>query len=430
MVCEDSTSPSLVAARHMGPRLTSHAAWNKQHIDILICANTGGSGSLIRLLRSLSMADYSSSSVPHVTIELPHDIDPPTKHFLESFEWPPVHAHGPPNAHYLSLRHRIPLHRVSEEESASRFLESFWPANPKDSHVLVLSPNVELSPQFFHCKVAVFLCGGKSMLIRTISDLRYSLMEYKYSTASRMQNWGARLMGISLEQPLTPLSGGKTLDAPRQTMGGKADVPIPFLWQAPASSAMLFMGDKWVELHDFVSRSLEAQHRLDSTPALLSEKLVSTQHPSWLEHALRLSRLRGYWTVYPGEETAKSLATVHNELHHAPEEYADEKTPKPALADDADDKEVDEVMRRYKAGTETTLAPFSLLQSLPKNGALEPFADMVLLAWDGKKTDIQGLDLQVSDYRTEFKKQVGGCTGEDPRKLVGLSARDLFCATE
>lgn len=104
------------------------------------------------------MADYSSSSVPHVTIELPHDIDPPTKRFLESFKWPPVHAHSAPNAHYLSLRHRIPLHRVSEEESSSRFLESFWPADAKDSHVLVLSPNVELSSQFFHCKVMLLLC--------------------------------------------------------------------------------------------------------------------------------------------------------------------------------------------------------------------------------------------------------------------------------
>ena len=140
-------------------------------------------------------------------------------------------------------------------------------------------------------------------------------MEYKYSTASGMQNWGARLMGISLEQPLTPLSGGKALDTPRQTVDTEADVPMPFLWQAPTSNAMLFMGDKWAELHDFVSRSLEAQQRLDSTPALLSEKLVSTQHPSWLEHALRLSRLRGYWTVYPGEETAKSLATEIGRAH-------------------------------------------------------------------------------------------------------------------
>lgn len=33
-----------------------------------------------------------------------------------------------------------------------RFLESFWPINPKYSHVLVLSPQVEVSPLFFHCK--------------------------------------------------------------------------------------------------------------------------------------------------------------------------------------------------------------------------------------------------------------------------------------
>lgn len=31
-------------------------------------------------------------------------------------------------------------------------LESFWPLDPVNSHVLVLSPNAEVTPQFFHCK--------------------------------------------------------------------------------------------------------------------------------------------------------------------------------------------------------------------------------------------------------------------------------------
>jgi hypothetical protein len=31
-------------------------------------------------------------------------------------------------------------------------LESFWPTNRLHSHVLVMSPNTEVGPQFFHCK--------------------------------------------------------------------------------------------------------------------------------------------------------------------------------------------------------------------------------------------------------------------------------------
>lgn len=128
-------------------------SWNNNYVDILIQATPGSSGGLIRLLRSLSKADYISSSIPHLTIELPPTIDPPTKNFLESFKWPPAHIFNPTNARYLSLRHRIPHQRLNEAQSSTRFLESFWPPNPQKHHVLVLSPQVEVSPQFFHCKI-------------------------------------------------------------------------------------------------------------------------------------------------------------------------------------------------------------------------------------------------------------------------------------
>lgn len=119
-------------------------------MDILIHTSSGVSGSLIRLLKSLSAADYTSCAVPHLTIELPHDVDAPTQEFLKSFQWPPPQIDNPTNVNQLSLRHRIARWSVDEEESSIRFLETFWPANPQDSHVLVLSPQTELSPQFFH----------------------------------------------------------------------------------------------------------------------------------------------------------------------------------------------------------------------------------------------------------------------------------------
>jgi len=127
-------------------------AWSKTSFDILIHASPGASGSLIRLLKSLSKADFTASSVPHLTIELPQQIDAPTNEFLKTFQWPPNQESSPSTIRQLSLRHRIPQHGIDEEESSVRFLESFWPANPRRSHVVVLSAQTELSRNFFHCK--------------------------------------------------------------------------------------------------------------------------------------------------------------------------------------------------------------------------------------------------------------------------------------
>ncbi|KAI2624188.1 hypothetical protein GGR54DRAFT_564839 [Hypoxylon sp. NC1633] len=397
--------------------------WNKNHIDILIQAIPGSSGGLIRLLRSLSAADYSSSSVPHLTIELPHDIDPPTKRFLETFTWPPPDVYNPTNARYLSLRHRIPHQKMSEGESSARFLESFWPVQPEQSHILVLSPQVELSPDFFHY-------------------LKYSLLEYRYSAASAIQHWDRRLFGISLEQPLQLLDGkgGLTLPSASKAHSDSGDAPeagisTSFLWQAPTSNAVLFLGEKWMELHDFVSRSLEAKQDLDPVPALLSEKIVSTQYPSWLEHALRLARARGYWMLYPGDDMARNLATVHSELNHMPEEYASQDTSKPALADDASEEEIEKVRQKLRVGVETPLDSVSLLDSLPNEGHLRPLGDLPVLTWDGQPTEFEDLNSLAIEYATEFQEKVGSCTVEAIEKLAlkerqSLSTQDLFCVTD
>ncbi|KAI1762905.1 hypothetical protein GGR53DRAFT_395880 [Hypoxylon sp. FL1150] len=395
--------------------------WNKNHIDILIHAVPGASGSLIRLLRSLSNADYTSSSVPHLTIELPHDIDTPTKRFLESFTWPPAHVYNPTNARFLSLRHRIPRQRMSEEESSARFLESFWPSQPANSHVLVLSPQAELSPEFFHY-------------------LKYSLLEYRYSASSTYQH-NRRLFGISLEQPLQLLDGKEELFLPsplKSTTSGDKDeeggeISTSFLWQAPTSGAMLFLGEKWMELHDFVSRSLEAKQDLDPIPELLTEKVVSTQYPSWLEHALRLARIRGYWTLYPGKDTAMNLATTHSELHTLPEEYANRESSKPLLAEDASEEEIEEVRQKIKTGLEIPLAPVSLLDSLPNGGNLRPFTDLPILTWDGQPAEVETIHSLATEYATGFKEKVGRCDTTTEAKLKAkenLSTQDLFCTTD
>jgi hypothetical protein len=125
--------------------------WNDINVDIIVHAPHKGSGNLLRLLKSLNNVDFTSHSIPHLTIELPQNIEKPTKEFLEKFQWPPKRVYNPTKTQMLSLRRRIPRQRMTEEESSVKFLESFWPAHSSHCHVLVLSPQAELSPQFFHC---------------------------------------------------------------------------------------------------------------------------------------------------------------------------------------------------------------------------------------------------------------------------------------
>lgn len=130
----------------------SLAAWDKITIDIVIQAPSSGAGSLLRLLKSLSRMDFSGSTIPHLTIELPATVEPSVQSFLERFRWPPLNVANTRSSQMLLLRRRIPRERLTEEESSARFLESFWPRTPGYSHVLVLTPQAELTPQFFHCE--------------------------------------------------------------------------------------------------------------------------------------------------------------------------------------------------------------------------------------------------------------------------------------
>ncbi|KAK4039109.1 hypothetical protein C8A01DRAFT_36942 [Parachaetomium inaequale] len=368
---------------------SSLAAWDKISIDILIHAPPASSGSLVNLLKSLSGADFSAGSTPHLTIELPHDVDRATAEYLKTFQWPPGRSHMPSHPRQLTLRHRIPRSRLTEEESSVRFLESFWPSNPKYSHVLVLSPQAQLSPQFFHY-------------------LKYSALQYLYSGAAMTQEWDSRLLGISLDLPSTHLDGSTPFTPP----AGKG--ATPFLWQAPDSNAALFTGQKWIELHALVSHLVEYQHSTrPAMPAFFTDKLVSKRYPSWLEHALKLSRARGYWTLYPSETTARDLATVHSELYRAPEEYERE------------------LVRDEAPVVHTTELPVprggTLFESLP-GGRLLPFGEMPLLQWDGRVMGLADLDGAAAAYAGEFRRAVGGCQALAAEDLLPkTSMRDLFC---
>ncbi|KAK0672330.1 hypothetical protein QBC41DRAFT_30043 [Cercophora samala] len=379
---------------------SSLAAWNKISIDILIHAPPGGSGSLIRLLQSLSAADFSAGPAPHLTIELPHDIDRATTEFLRDFSWPPSRTHNPFRVRQLTLRHRIPRSRLTEEESSVRLLESFWPVSPQYSHVLVLSPQVQLSPGFFHY-------------------LKFTMLEYLYSSNSLLQGWDSRLLGFSLDLPTTTLVDTTkpfTPPAPKplkqskdakKSLSSQNPTSTPFLWQSPNSNAMLYLGTKWTELHSLVSNTIEHQHSTSSPSTFFTAKLVSKRYPSWLEHALRLARAKGYFALYPSETTAKYLATTHNELFKGPEEYEKE-------------LEVD-----GGNGDEVRLTSGPLLETVRLLG----FDEMPILSWQGKESGLERLDEEAGEYVREFRKAVGGrCDGWEGAEVgERLAVGGLFC---
>lgn len=156
----DSSALAGMFAKHSQVQAANGvAAWNKVRFDILIHAPPTGTGNLKRLLQSIARADLSGHAVPHLTVELPNPIEAPLEQFLARYQWPPWSPDHRPMPPMLSLRRRISRQRLTEEESSVRFLESFWPTDPSHSHVLVLSANTEIAPQFFHC---TFTHGGLS----------------------------------------------------------------------------------------------------------------------------------------------------------------------------------------------------------------------------------------------------------------------------
>jgi hypothetical protein len=245
-------------------------------------------------------------------------------------------------------------------------------------------------------------------------DVKYAVLHYLYSGPALTQEWGSRLLGISLDLPSIGLDGSKPFTPPpaRGTARLAEDGgPSSFLWQAPNSNAALFTAQKWIELHALVANMVSLQHTTPPLPAFF-DKQVSKKHPAWLEHALRLSRARGYFTLYP---SVRTLATVHSELYRAPEEYEGEL----ARAEGAAARDAERPVPA-PGGT--------LVDSLPGRGILLDFDEMPLLLWDGSATTLRGLDDAAAAYADDFRRAVGGCQALAPADLVAKkSTADLFC---
>jgi hypothetical protein len=388
----------------------------------VIHAPPKSSGSLIRLLKSIEAADYFGSRRPHLTIELPAEIDPPTLDFLETLVWPPVDGSGGPHASQVTLRHRLPRYGFTGEEASAHFIESFYPARPKDSHVLLISPQVELSPLYYHY-------------------VMYNLLQYKYATYARLTYAFKNLMGFSLELPSTYLNNSAelkppTLESPKKGLGLEPGEGTPFLWQAPNSNAALYFGDKWVELHSFLSARISIQN-----PSLFGGykppsrlKIVSEYYPSWMEYVQELMRIRGYYLLYPFFP-AKSdvVVNVHDELYQLPEEYSSTRrqslispTPTPDLHDPFI---TDPLAHTPSLAThqESPLLTSKLLSILPHFGDLSDLLSLPILSYDGNLIPPSLSESNALQFADDFRREIGHCSVKDTITYSHMSALDLFC---
>jgi hypothetical protein len=388
--------------------------WHAPTVDILIQVPPDSS-SVLRLLKSIKEADYSGLKPPRITIELPAELDVSVKQHIENFKWP-LHDDNPIAGSGLTIRRRISSHRHNQEESAIRFLELFYPTSTSKSHVLLLSAQAQLSPQYFHY-------------------IRYALLDYKYSKFGQYDSAG--LMGVSLELPSVLLDGKTSLGPPSMsdmhTDRYKKLYPntrsAPFMWQAPNSHATLFFGDKWAELHSFLSnRVVKHQQASKSTSR---GKLVSETLPAWTEYMLEFMRARGYSFLYPAR-TSNALVTIHNELYHAPEEFTpsleDVKEPLPEPNEAFLTAEVPAKPRSYpEPPTIPNSIPLHL--ALPFTGDLPEIPHLPQLLYDGTQIPVENVSSIAKAYADTFTEEVGGCKipkGKHRKKVAG-EAGDLFC---
>ncbi|KAL4761822.1 armadillo-type protein [Aspergillus foveolatus] len=256
--------------------LDSHALqkWDDINVEFLIYTAPESAGSVIRLIKSLARADFLGFS-PGLTIELPSHVDPELLRFLEKMKWPSGMSSK------ITIRRRIQSHQMSSHEASLRAVEAFYPRDPTLSHVLVLSPSVELAPSFFHYLI-------------------YNMLYYKY--LARAKVLPAKLMGISLELPSSRLTNIDPFKQPdiKDTHSSSNSAPgaLPmFLWQAPNSNAVLYFGDKWLELHSFLG------HRLASKT---DETFIPVFYPAFMKYLLELIRAK------VPEETFNEAAAAPN----------------------------------------------------------------------------------------------------------------------
>lgn len=240
-----------------------------------------------------------------------------------------------------------------------------------------------------------------------------------------MAGWEHKLFGIGFARPQTLLDGKSPFVSP-SSLGKEPTTNTPFLWQSPNSDAMLIVGKKWQEMHEYVSLYLERQIATGETPAFLAQKEVGQDSPAWLEYLLQISRLRGYFTLYPSPDTSDAILGAHKDLYHTPEEYQQDMGSSNSPSTEGGDTAKSYRTTQY-AETFDPWSAVDLMTLLPNQGQLPPLSRMPLLTWDAQQVRIERLTKDAEEYAKNFRKEVGGCTGADLERTADWSAADLFC---
>ncbi|KEF55638.1 uncharacterized protein A1O9_08388 [Exophiala aquamarina CBS 119918] len=387
---------------------------NDISIEIIIHAHTEASANVMRLIRSIQEADYSGWSLPRVTIELPARTDPFLMHFLSKLQWPPSEYASESK---LVLRHRIDARPISPVQASLRTIESYYPAQLSESHLLVVSPDVELSPGYFQY-------------------LMYTLLEYRYSR----QPTGSLddVMGISLELP------GVAPDRKTKSPWTALKISDPLvLWQAPNSNACLYFGDKWVEMHTFLAQRLMSDPEMAKKSA--ASPVLSHDYPRWLPLVLEMMQARNYYMLYPtfAQQEHEAIATLHKELVQKPEEYMEAEHKRQHSAGEqawgvvpeaealtADD-EIKQLLRQERRVFTDSLVATLLDQSDSRgpDHVVDPTSKIPLISFYGEQMAAAESVKDSWKFAAEFARDVGSCAGGSfEQKLDKVpSIESLFC---
>lgn len=383
---------------------------NQNQIDIIIQPYKQSAGSLIRLLESIKSAHYTGLPLPRITVELPHTIDPFALRYLENFHWP---HDSPISQSKLILRRRIDNNKLTPAIATLRTLESFYPPTTPASHVLVLSPDVELSPSY-------------------LQYLYYLTLTYKYGNPGLQIT--SSLTGISLDLP------EHTLDNKTPFLTGKEPQSALTLHQSPSAHAALYFGDHWVELQSYASLRLSNDPSLSLTVPNSIESTISPAHPSWLQLSSELLQLRNNYILYPAfaDIPGKKLITIHTESTQSPEEFWTEPTrPTPdsiPLLEDSDtsiltgDHEHPDLHANMLPEPTSSTQSIQSLLNLKGRETLPDSKDIPLFSAAGHATDWDMSRTESEAYADKVSLELGGCRslGERDDEIIGR-LEYLFC---
>ncbi|RMZ88371.1 hypothetical protein DV736_g4402, partial [Chaetothyriales sp. CBS 134916] len=353
--------------------------WNEVSIEIVIRARPESSASLIRLLKSIQKADYSALSYPKLTIELPATVNQGLSDYIASYQWPPG---APASKRTLTLRRRLNAPAQGLGAATVSTLESFYPTSVQ-THVLVLSPDVELSANYYHL-------------------LLYLILDAKYS--ARSSSVSDQLLGISLESESF---------APAKS---NADHTTWAFTQAPSGDAALYFGDKWIQIHKYVGLRMQADPEWRKSVDAQPDQPANS--PAWMRATTELMQAMSYFMLQPVFTTASSpLVTVHTELHSDPPASSTADENAPLLTEDEpvfEEKDGHLLLRATepRSAREYPMLSASSVLSLLGDNSNQRWAPEMMQLFDahGLTATWDQITEQRSSYAAQLTRSVGGCT--------------------